>query len=244
MNYKIKIIYDGTKYKGWQRLGNGELTIQGKIEEILTKYFRINVEIIGSSRTDAGVHAAGQIANFHIDKELNLQMFLKEINHYLPEDISITTISKEDERFHSRFNVSKKVYRYRIWTSSIGDPFNRKYYYQIEDELDIDKMKSVAEVFTGIHDFTTFTNAKSKKKSMEREVYKIDIINKKSYIDVVFTGNGFLYNMIRRMMTIIIDAGLNNINAKNARRMLEAKDRSLVKYMVPAKGLMLMEIKY
>ncbi len=244
MNYKITISYDGIKYKGWQRLGGNEPTVQGKIEEVLSKYFNEKFEIIGASRTDSGVNALKQVANFHIDKELDARLFLIDINHYLPEDIAVTKIIKVDSQFHSRYNAVSKTYRYRIWTSSVGDPFQRKYYYYVKDKLDLIKMREVAEVFIGEHDFTTFTNAKSKKKSMVRNISKIEVVEKENYIDVFFTGNGFLYNMVRKLMTIIIEGGHSKTKAKKVRVIVESKDRSLIKYMVPSKALTLMQIDY
>ncbi|MGV8146307.1 MAG: tRNA pseudouridine(38-40) synthase TruA [Alkaliphilus sp.] len=244
MNYKITISYDGSKYRGWQRLGGDELTLQGKIEEVLSKFFNEKIEIIGASRTDAGVNALKQVANFHIDKELDAALFLIDINHYLPEDIAVTKITKVDSQFHSRYNAVSKTYRYRIWTSPIGDPFQRKYYYYIKDKLDLVKMRDAAEMFIGEHDFTTFTNAKSKKKSMVRNISRIDVAEKENYIDVFFTGNGFLYNMVRKLMTIIIEGGHGKTTAKKVKIMIESKDRSLIKYMVPSKALTLMQIEY
>ncbi|MGV8146898.1 MAG: tRNA pseudouridine(38-40) synthase TruA [Alkaliphilus sp.] len=244
MNYKITISYDGSKYKGWQRLGGNESTVQGKIEEVLSKYFNEKIEIIGASRTDAGVNALKQVANFHIDKELDAELFLIDINHYLPEDIAITKIIKVDSQFHSRYNAVSKTYRYRIWTSPIGDPFQRKYYYCVKDKLDLIKMREVAEMFIGEHDFTTFTNTKSKKKSMFRNISRIDVVEKENYVDIFFTGNGFLYNMVRKLMTIIIEGGHGKTTAKKVRIMIKSKDRSLIKYMVPSKALTLMQIEY
>ncbi|PHS31584.1 MAG: tRNA pseudouridine(38-40) synthase TruA [Alkaliphilus sp.] len=244
MNYKITISYDGGKYKGWQRLGGNEATVQGKIEELLSKYFNEKIEIIGASRTDSGVNALKQVANFQIDKELNTELFLIDINHYLPEDIAITKIKKVDSQFHSRYNAISKTYRYRIWTLPIGDPFQRKYYYYVKDKLDLVKMREISETFIGEHDFTTFTNAKSKKKSMVRNISKIEIVEKENYIDVIFTGNGFLYNMVRKLMTIIIEGGHEKTTAKKVKAMIKSKDRSLIKYMVPSKALTLTQIDY
>lgn len=243
-NYKMVIAYDGSRYKGWQRLGDGENSIQGKIEMVLSKLFEVDIQIIGSGRTDAGVHARGQVANFEHKKNLECDVRLKEINHYLPEDISVVSLEKVDEAFHSRYKAETKTYRYYILQKGIHDPFVRKYSLHIPEYLDIEAMEIAATAIVGEHDFTTFTNAKSKKKTMVRRLDRVDIFPEDDYIVIEFEGNGFLHNMVRRLVGTLIQVGLNQIKPKMMLKYLEAKDRQMVTYVAESKGLFLESVKY
>ena len=168
-NYKLTIQYDGGRYKGWQRLGDGEQTIQGKIEKALTEIIGHKIEIIGSSRTDAGVHALAQIANFKVKEPLEEAKMIKVLNKMLPQDISVTGIILTDEPFHARFHAKDKTYVYKIWNETYSHPLMRKYSMHIEEKLDLNKMNKACQHFLGEHDFTAYSNAKSKKKSMKRQ---------------------------------------------------------------------------
>lgn len=243
-NYKMTIAYDGSRYKGWQRLGAGENSIQGKIEMVLSKLLKQEIQIIGSGRTDAGVHAKGQVANFHYKKNLNCEERLQEINHYLPEDIVVTSLEKVDEEFHARFKAKTKTYRYYILQKEVHDPFVRKYSVHIPEYLDIEAMEKATEYVIGEHDFTTFTNAKSKKKSMVRRIDRIDIFPEDDYLILEFEGNGFLHNMVRRLVGTFIQIGLNEITPKVMQKYLDAKDRQKITYVAEGKGLFLESVSY
>ncbi len=243
-NYKMVIAYDGSRYKGWQRLGDGESSIQGKLEMVLSKLFKEEIQIIGSGRTDAGVHARGQVANFQYKKNLDCSEKLKEINHYLPEDISVLSLEKVDAAFHSRYNAETKTYRYYILQNPVHDPFVRKYSLHIPEYLDIESMEIAAEMIIGEHDFTTFTNAKSKKKSMVRRLDRVDIFPEDDYLVIEFEGNGFLHNMVRRLVGTLIQIGLDQLKPKMMQKYLEAKDRQKVTYVAESKGLFLYSVKY
>lgn len=243
-NYKMVIAYDGSRYKGWQRLGEGENSIQGKIEMVLSKLFNEEIQIIGSGRTDAGVHARGQVANFQYKKNLECDVRLGEINHYLPEDISVLSLEKVDELFHSRFKAETKTYRYYILQNPVHDPFVRKYSLHIPEFLDLEAMETAVEAIVGEHDFTTFTNAKSKKKSMVRRLDRVDIFPEDDYLIIEFEGNGFLHNMVRRLVGTLIQIGLNQIQPKMMKKYLDAKDRQKVTYVAESKGLFLQSVKY
>jgi tRNA pseudouridine38-40 synthase len=199
-NYKLTIQYDGGRYKGWQRLGKGENTIQDKLEGVISQMLGEETEIIGCSRTDAGVHAIAQIANFKAKKELSAEDIKRYMNRYLPEDISITDVCAVSESFHARYLARNKTYLYRIWNKEYSNPFMRKYSMHISEKLDVGAMKAAGENFIGAHDFTAFSNAKSKKKSMIREIYSIDFSEKEGFIDIRICGDGFLYNMVRFMV--------------------------------------------
>jgi len=172
-NYKITIQYDGTRYKGWQGQNSTGLTIQGKIEAVLGQMAGHAVEVIGSGRTDAGVHAKGQVANFHIEEHFTEEKILSYLNHYLPDDIAVIAVEQVDERFHSRYAAKKKTYRYHIHMGEISDVFERKYEYQYEKTLDVERMKEAASYLIGTHDFTSFCGNKKMKKTAVRTIYEI-----------------------------------------------------------------------
>ena len=243
-NYKLTIQYDGGRYKGWQRLGNGEQSIQGKIENVLTEMAGEKIEIIGCSRTDAGVHALHQVANFYIKKEMPPSEIQAYLNRYLPNDISIIRVEDVPERFHARYNAKDKTYLYKIWNEAHTNPFMRKYSMHVEQKLDIQKMKKAAEYFIGKHDFTAFSNAKSKKKSMVREIYSIHIEKEEGFLQIRVSGDGFLYNMVRKMMGTLIEVGAGRMEENQIPSILEQKDRSLIGMMAEANGLFLEKVTF
>ncbi|WP_028399804.1 tRNA pseudouridine(38-40) synthase TruA [Ectobacillus panaciterrae] len=243
-NYKLIIQYDGGRYKGWQRLGNDENTIQGKIENVLSEMVGKKIEIIGCSRTDAGVHALAQIANFKIDENLTESEIKNYLNRYLPQDISITQVMSVPERFHARYNSKAKTYVYKIWNEEHTNPFMRKYSMHIEQKLNMERMKKACQYFIGEHDFTAFSNAKSKKKSMVREIYSIDIVENGGFIQIRVRGNGFLYNMVRKIVGTLIEVGSGERDAEDIPRILDSKDRSQVSCLAEAGGLHLEKIDF
>lgn len=243
-NYKLTIQYDGSKYKGWQRLKNSDNTIQGKIENVLSLFLKNDTEIIGCSRTDAGVHALKQIANFKTEINVNIDDLINYLNHYLPEDISIVDISKVAENFHSRYNAKNKTYVYKIWNKNYSEPFQRKYSFHIKENLDIEKMKKASEIFIGTHDFTAFTSAVSKSKSMVRTIYNIGFKENNGMIEIRYTGDGFLHNMVRRITGAIIEAGLNKFNLNNIKTILDAEKNHIIGATAPSLGLFLENIEF
>lgn len=243
-NIKITIEYDGSRYKGFQRLNDSENTIQGKIESVLGKMADEKIEIIGSGRTDMGVHAHNQVANFKTSSNLSIKKINEYLNKYLPEDIVIKKVEEVEDRFHSRYNVKQKVYLYKINNSKTQDVFLRKYSTHIEKPLDIELMKKASEHLVGEHDFTSFASSKSKKKSNVREIYSITINKNKDIIDIFVEGNGFLYNMVRIIVGALIDVGLHKKTPEDVKIMLDKKDRSEASDTAPAKGLYLYSVKY
>ncbi|WP_088042703.1 tRNA pseudouridine(38-40) synthase TruA [Bacillus sp. EAC] len=243
-NYKLIIQYDGGRYKGWQRLGSGENTIQGKIENVLSEMIGRPIEIIGCSRTDAGVHAFSQIANFKIKENLPETDIKNYLNHYLPQDISVKEVTIESERFHARYNSKAKTYLYKVWNEEYSNPFMRRYSMHVEEKLDIEKMKQAAKYFLGEHDFTAFSNAKSKKKSMVREIYSIKFEIKEGFIQIRVSGDGFLYNMVRKIVGTLIEVGLGKLDAKAISKMIESKDRGQVSSLADPAGLYLEKIDF
>ena len=168
-NYKMILQYDGTRYRGWQVLP-AELTIQGKLQDVLSKMAGYQVEVTGSGRTDAGVHAKGQTANFHLREEWDEDKILFYLNQYLPEDIAVCEVKRVDERFHSRYQAVEKTYLYRIHTGKIPEVFERRYVYDYTEPLDVNRMRKAAEYLCGTHDFKSFCGNKKMKKSTVRTI--------------------------------------------------------------------------
>ncbi|WP_425448415.1 tRNA pseudouridine(38-40) synthase TruA [Dethiothermospora halolimnae] len=243
-NYKLKVQYDGGRYRGWQRLGNGGNTIQGKIEEVLSKLVGEEIKINGCSRTDSGVHALAQIANFKSNKKFTEVEVKKYLNKYLPQDISITEVRLVAESFHPRYNAKEKTYLYKIWNKEYTNPFMRKYSMHIDRKLDIKRMETASRFFVGEHDFTAFSNAKSKKKSKVREIYSINIEENQGFVEIRVRGNGFLYNMVRKIVGALIKVGLYEMGPEDILKIIDSKERKHVGIMAEACGLYLEKIKF
>ena len=243
-NIKLTIKYDGSRYKGWQRQENTDMTVQEKIENVLKRMTNENIEIIGSGRTDAGVHAIGQVANFKTESDMSLKEIRKYFSIYLPDDIVIDKVEEVEERFHSRYNAISKKYLYKIWNGDTLDPFSRKYSVHIDQSLNLEKMRKGASYLIGEHDFTSFTTDRSKKKSKVRTIYSIDITKNDKSVEILFHGNGFLYNMVRIIVATLIDVGLEKLKPENVSRILEGKNRALAGDTAVAKGLFLLEVEY
>ena len=243
-NYKMKVQYDGTRYKGWQIQKSTGDTIQGKIQYVLGTLVGHPVEVIGSGRTDAGVHASGQIANFHIEESYGADEVMMWLNEHLPQDIAVTELCEVEERFHSRYQAEKKMYRYRIHTSIVPNVFERKYVYEYLMPLDIERMRKAADFLIGTHDFKAFCGNKKMKKSTVRTIYQIAIEERNSEISIVYTGNGFLQNMIRIITGTLIEIGDGRREPEEMIQILESKDRSMAGYTVPPQGLILEQVTY
>jgi tRNA pseudouridine38-40 synthase len=239
----MMITYDGTKYLGWQRLQkNKEKTIQGKIEITLSKLLKEEIEIIGSGRTDRGVHALSQVANFKTDKELDYD-FLSKLNQYLPEDIRILSFIKVNDRFHSRYNAKRKTYMYRIDNSPVRDPFMRKYAYYINERIDIIKMKEASKIFIGEHDFTAFSKNNNKKSTIKTLEF-INIVKRGDFIEIYITANGFLYNMARMIVGALIQIATYQKSIDEIKDIFESKSREEHRFVVPPHGLFLVNVEY
>ena len=244
INYKMVLQYDGSRYSGWQVQGNTEQTIQGKLQSVLEKMTEEEIEIHGSGRTDAGVHAMGQVANFKLQREYEPEEIKRYCNQYLPEDIVVLEVSEVPLRFHSRLNAVKKTYCYRIFLGEKPDVFRRKYVTPEAESLDITKMKAAVEELLGTHDFTSFCGNRHFKKSAVRTIYEIRIEEKKDELDIYFTGNGFLQNMVRILTGTLIEVGTGKREVREMKEILEGRNRSLAGPMAAAKGLVLMNVEY
>lgn len=253
-NFKMILQYEGTRYQGWQRQENTENTIQGKLEMLLTKMVGEQVEVQGSGRTDAGVHALGQVANFHADTEKSPEEILEYMNFYLPEDIGVIELKEMPERFHSRLNAKGKTYCYRLINSSLPHVFDRRYAETETEELDIEAMQRAAGYLIGTHDFKAFTSNKRSKKSTVRTVYRITIervasssllVNERAdEIRFTYSGNGFLYHMVRILTGTLVEVGKHKRKPEEMEEILKSGSRENAGVLMPAKGLTLMEVRY
>jgi tRNA pseudouridine38-40 synthase len=242
--YKITLAYDGTKYSGWQRQKNTNLTIQQILEESLTIINKSYVLAISAGRTDAGVHAKEQIVHFELDVDIPEQRMPFALNSILPKDIICKDAEIVDSEFHSRYDAQGKFYRYRLSTNKFPSVFTRNYVYNIRSKLDFDKIKKAAPLLVGRHDFASFQNSGSDISDTVRTLEMIDIkkVNDEYYFDI--KGNGFLYNMVRIIMGTFIEIGQGKMKLESLSEILESKDRRKAGYTAPAKGLTLMKVYY
>ena len=243
-NYKLTLCYDGTKYKGWQRQGNTDNTIQAKLEALLSRLLGSPVEVSGSGRTDAGVHAYCQVCSFRASTEMSEEELLSALRRYLPEDIGAVSLTKAAPDFHARLSCREKSYLYRIWNSDLPNVFSRRYTYTFPDALNISEMRRAAALMLGKHDFTSFCANKHMKKSAVRELRSIEIYEHDKELRILLTGDGFLYNMVRIIVGTLIEVGTGTRSADSIPDILRAKDRSQAGFTAPAQGLALYEVKY
>ena len=241
-NLRLDISYDGTRYKGWQRLPGTENTIQGKLEQCLSKILGEPVEITGSGRTDAGVHALRQVANFHCESTMEPAQILAQLRRYLPEDIGIYSCKEVSPRFHARLNAKEKTYLYRIWNSDKPCVFQRKYVTILSEELDIKAMQTAAEYFCGEHDFSAFCGNPKFKKSTVRFIRSLEISGDEE-IQIRVTGNGFIHNQVRIMVGTLIEVGRGTRAPESIPALFGGK-RAEAGFLAPAQGLCLQEVTY
>ncbi len=242
-NIRMTIQYDGTKYYGFQRQKD-KPTIQNKLEECLGRILDEEIEIIGSGRTDAGVHALAQTVNFHSQTELPPKEIAKLMNTYLPKDIAVTSAQYCSERFHSRYKVLQKTYMYHINTKGFSNVFERKYVFDFFDPLDVEKMKEAAEIMKGTHDFKGFSAVKKTDKSTMRTLIKIEFEEKDGELDIIYTGSGFLRNMVRILTGTLIEVGTGDRDVSSINEIFETRDRTKAGFTAPAEGLILLGAKY
>ena len=242
-NLRLDICYDGTRYRGWQRLPGTDNTIQGKLEQTLSRILGEQVEVTGSGRTDAGVHAKCQVVNFHCDSTMTCQELLSQLRRYLPEDIGIYSCRDVSPRFHARLNAREKTYRYRIWNSDGPCVFDRRFVTVLPQKLDLEKMRQAAAHLHGTHDFSAFCANKHFKKSTVRTIFSLDIEQLGEEVRITVTGNGFLHNMVRILVGTLVEVGLGQREADSIPE-LYGKARSEAGMLMPPTGLCLMEVTY
>ncbi len=242
-NIRLDICYDGSRYRGWQRLGRDENTVQGKLEAALSRILGESVEISGSGRTDAGVHARGQVANFHCESMMACGELLTRLRKYLPEDIGILSCREVPERFHARLSAREKIYRYRIWNSQEPCVFERKFVAVFPEELDLEAMQEAAAFLVGKHDFSAFCGNPKMKKSTVREIFSLDVERMGPEVVITARGNGFLQGMVRILAGTLLEVGRCERNADSIPMLFGGK-RCDAGFLAPAQGLCLMEVSY
>ena len=242
-NIKLTIEYDGKDFNGWQKQPN-KLNIQGEIERAIESITGEKVELIASGRTDAGVHAMGQVANFKTSSNISIEKIPIAINSQVKNSIRIQNAEEVDEKFHSRYNCKKKTYRYVIDNSKYGSAIYRNISYHIPMKLNVDEMKKAIKYFEGEHDFKAFKSSGTSSKSSVRTIYNANIVIEGTSIGIDLTGNGFLYNMVRIIVGTLVDVGLGKIKADDIPEIIESKDRTKAGKTLPPQGLMLLSVEY
>ena len=243
-NIKLVIEYDGKDFNGWQKQPN-KLNIQGTIEQAIKIITGEEVDLTASGRTDAGVHAFGQVANFKTNSNIPIDKIAIALNSNLKKSIRIISAEEVDERFHSRLTCKEKTYRYVINNSEFSSAIYRNLETHIPQKLDVEKMRVAAKFFEGEHDFKAFKASGTSSKSSVRTIYKAEVIqmpNNRIYIEL--TGNGFLYNMVRIIAGTLVDVGIQKIEPEDIKNIIETKDRSLAGKTLPPNGLYLVDVQY
>lgn len=243
-NIKCVVEYDGTGYSGWQRQSNTRMTIQEKIEDALEKLTRIPTATYAAGRTDAGVHALGQVFNFKTDSTIPAARFPFALNAHLPDDIVVKKAEEVEEDFHSRYAVRGKIYRYQLYNAPQPPAIGRHYFYFYSPPVDVEKMREGARYLEGRHDFAAFRSSGCGAKNTVKELYEIRIDQEGPKIYFTFDGSGFLYNMVRIMVGTLLQVGRGRITPKAVGDILLSRDRKQAGPTVPPEGLILLKVKY
>ncbi len=242
-NIRLDLCYDGTRYRGWQRLPGRDDTIQGKLETVLSRILGESIEISGSGRTDAGVHARGQVASFHTESMMPASEILGQLRSFLPEDIGVLSCKDASPRFHARLNAKEKTYCYRLWVGEKPCVFERRYVTQFRERLDISAMREAASCLIGEHDFSAFCGNAKMRKSTVRFIRSLEIAENGQELAITVTGNGFLQNMVRILVGTLLEVGQGKRSASSIPQLFGAA-RSEAGFLAPAQGLCLMEVFY
>lgn len=244
-NIKITIQYDGTDFNGWQ-IQPAKRTIQGEIESALKIIFKTHVRLHGSGRTDTGVHALGQVANFTTESKLPCTKIKKAINNNIGTDVTIVAVEEVDPQFHSQYSTKLKTYLYRITTSEELNPLERRYFVHHPHPLNITQMCKSARQLTGTHDFKSFqsNNRVNKNKNTVRTIKAIKITKTNHHINISISADGFLYKMVRNIIGVLLDVGIGKLTDKDVARIIQSKNRRVASKSVPAHGLILHTVAY
>ena len=243
MKYKMTISYDGTKYGGWQVQPN-TLTIQALIQNALQTILRLPTSLTAAGRTDAGVHALGQVAHFSSDQTLDLHSLIYSLNGILPRDIRIREIIATADDFHARYSSKNKIYHYHLHLAPVQDPFTYLYATHVRSPLDLKKLKVALPTLIGTHDFTSFASAGCGSKNPVKTLQRLEIVQEPEGIRLEFEGNGFLYKMVRNIVGTLLEVGQNKRPVSDIPTILAQKDRRLAGPTAPPKGLFLMRVEY
>lgn len=243
-NFRLELCYDGTRFDGWQRQGNTPNTIQGLLERTLSEILEQEIEAAASGRTDAGVHARRQVVSFRAKTKLPPEAILTRLRKKLPADVGALSLTEAQPRFHARLNCTWKTYVYRIWNSEAPNVFERKYVLPVPKPLDLKAMQRAAALLSGTHDFTSFHSNKRFKRSAVRTITKIEIEKTGEEVQLRFTGDGFLYQMVRILTGTLLEVGLGQRDPESMPEILNAMDRAKAGKTAPARGLILWEVGY
>ena len=243
-NYKIIVQYDGSRYKGWQKFKDNDLSIQEKIEKVLSRMTQEEIQVIGCGRTDAGTHAENYVANFHTNSKMSPKLILNYLYEFLPEDIVVKSVEEVDERFHAQHNAKSKTYVYSITKGKLRNVFNRKYSFHTEEKIDLIQMRNAAGYLIGTLDFQSFTSLKEGSKSTIRTINSLDIIENGMVIEIIINADDFLLHMARLIVGILLEVGKNKINATDVQKILNDKKRTEAVPIAQPKGLCLRSVEY
>lgn len=243
MRIKLIVSYDGTNYQGWQRQKNG-VSIQEVLEDAVATATGERVVVTASGRTDAGVHAKGQVCHFDTNSTIPPDRFYKALNPHLPSDIKVLSSMEVSSDFNARKSAKQKTYSYAFYLSSVELPLKERYACRIEKEVDYFAMESAKQLFIGEHDFKAFSSTGSSVKTTVRTIYSLDIIKENDGFTISVCGSGFLYNMVRIIAGALLDIGCGKLNKKDIIKAFSTNDRSVLGKTLPPKGLTLMEVKY
>lgn len=243
-NIKLVIEYDGKDFNGWQKQPN-KLNIQGEIEKVISTITgEEKIDLIASGRTDAGVHAIAQVANFKTNSSIPIEKFAIAINSRLKKSIVIKSAEEVDERFHSRYLCKQKTYRYIINNSKYGTAIYRNLEYHFPIKLNVEKMKKAIKYFEGEHDFKAFKASGTSSKSSVRKIYNTNLYEKDDRIFIELTGNGFLYNMVRIISGTLLEVGMEKVKPEEIEEIIKSKDRKRAGRTLPPQGLYLVKVEY
>ncbi|WP_062107608.1 tRNA pseudouridine(38-40) synthase TruA [Bacillus niameyensis] len=242
--YKAIIAYDGTAFSGFQIQMNGR-TVQEELEKALKKIHKgIQIKVTGSGRTDAGVHSRGQVIHYDSWLRIPPMNWIKALNTVLPSDVAVLKVEKAAEDFHARYDVKGKTYKYVIYTSPVRDPIKRHYAAHYPYKINISDMKAAAKYLVGTHDYTSFCSTKTKITNKVRTISKIHIEQDEEQVTFSFTGNGFLYNMVRILVGTLLKVGTGKITPESMTDIIQKRDREWAGKTAPSEGLYLWEVYY
>ncbi len=243
-NFRLTLCYEGTRYRGWQRQGNTPDTLQARLEGLLGRLLGQEIELAGSGRTDAGVHARRQVCSFRAETELGCEELLQQLRAYLPEDIGALSLEEAEPRFHARLSCTGKTYLYRIWNSEAPCVFERRWVYRFPAALDTQAMARAAQLLCGTHDFSAFCGNRHRKKSAVRTLRRIELSREGEELRLRFTGDGFLYHMVRILTGTLLEVGTGARSAEEMPAILASLERSRAGFTAPAQGLILWDLTY
>lgn len=243
-NLKMVLEFDGSRYKGWQKQGDNDLTLQGKLEEVLSKITGEAVKISGCERSDVGVHAENYIANFHTSCNLSDDTILDCLCEELPEDIVVKSMVEASEKFHAAYNIKSKTYVYKINNNELRDVFNRKYVYHTDVKLDLEEMRITAKALVGTHDFESFSTVTETVRDTIKTINYINITEEAGIIEIEINGDDFLWNMMRIVIGSLLEVGKENLRPLDIEYLVKDKTASAYIPMAKTKGLYLRSVQY